>query len=97
MSPPADALEAALRVARALDLHRVPYAIGGALAYGQCGIPRATNGVDVNVFVPTGELAPVFAALRSLGVAVDEPRGARASRCERSPSGRARVQLNAGR
>lgn len=71
MTPPSDALDAGLQVAAALERHGVPYALGGALAYGQYGIPRATNDVDVNVFVSPDALAPVFAALRSLGIAVD--------------------------
>src|SRR5581483_7418408 len=52
VTAPADAFEAALAIARALDTAGIPYALGGALAYGQYGIPRATNDVDVNVFVP---------------------------------------------
>ncbi len=72
MTPPADAFELGIAVATALDRHGVAYALGGALAYGQYGIPRATNDVDVNVFVESNALQPVFAALRSLGVVVDE-------------------------
>ena len=51
MTLPSDAFEAALAIADALERHGVPYALGGAHAYGQYGIPRATNDVDVNVFV----------------------------------------------
>jgi hypothetical protein len=29
----------------------VPYALGGAIAYGMYGPPRATDDVDVTVFV----------------------------------------------
>jgi len=71
MSTAGDAFEAGIQIAAALERHGVPYALGGALAYGQYGIPRATNDVDVNVFVAPAQLDPVFAALRSLGVAVD--------------------------
>ena len=71
MNAPTDALDAGLQVAAALERHGVPYALGGALAYGQYGIPRATNDVDVNVFVSPDQLDPVFAALRDLGVVVD--------------------------
>jgi len=70
--PPFDAFEAALRVAAVLRDAAVPYAIGGALAYGQYGIPRATNDVDVNVFVEADGLDRVFAALRLLGIAIDD-------------------------
>ena len=72
MTPPTDAFEAGIRIATALESHGVSYALGGALAYGQYGIPRATNDVDVNVFVDPASLQPVVAALRSLGIQVDE-------------------------
>ncbi|MBY0279772.1 hypothetical protein K2Z84_30930 [Candidatus Binatia bacterium] len=58
---------------------RVPYALAGALAYGQYGIPQATNDVDLNVFVEPSGLGPVFEALRALGVEVDEDAVARIS------------------
>jgi hypothetical protein len=64
-----DAFEAGLQIADALESHGV--ALGGALAYGQYGIPRATNDVDVNVFVEVDSLGPVFVALQSLGIVVD--------------------------
>lgn len=80
--PPSDAFEAALRVAAALREAAVPYAIGGALAYGQYGIPRATNDVDVNVFVAADGLVPVFAALRKLGIAIDDESARRAAENE---------------
>lgn len=72
MTLPGDAFDAGLQIADALERHGVSYALGGALAYGQYGIPRATNDVDVNVFVGVDALAPIFAALRSLGIEVDE-------------------------
>jgi hypothetical protein len=72
MSLPTDAFELGIALAQALEGHGVEYALGGALAYGQYGIPRATNDVDVNVFVAPDGLAPVFEALRALDVPVDE-------------------------
>jgi len=72
MTVPDDAFEAGVHIARALAQGGVSYALGGALAYGQYGIPRATNDVDVNVFVQTGQLGDVFAALRLLGIEIDE-------------------------
>jgi hypothetical protein len=72
MKQPEDALAAGLLVAKAFDEAGVPYALGGALAYGQYGIPRATNDVDVNVFVAPEELHRVFEALRTLGITVDD-------------------------
>jgi hypothetical protein len=71
---PNDPLEAGIALARAFDAHGVPYALGGALAYGIWGIPRATLDVDVNVFVEDHELPKVFDALASLGIAVDAVR-----------------------
>jgi len=72
MMPSLDAFEAGLRIAQALEREGVSYALGGALAYGQYGIPRATNDVDVNVFVEPSSLASVATALRSLGIEVDD-------------------------
>ncbi len=77
MNLPVDAFTAGLQIAAAFERHGIPYALGGALAYGQYGIPRATNDVDVNVFVGPDRLDDVFAALKSLGVVVD-PSAARA-------------------
>jgi hypothetical protein len=82
MSGPGDALEAALWIAEAFESHGIPYALGGALAYGQYGIPRATNDVDVNVFVEPEALGPVFVALRGLGIEVDEARARDAASSE---------------
>ena len=72
MADPGDPLEAGLLVASAFEEHGVSYAIGGALAYGLWGVPRATVDVDVNVFVREDGAAAVFRALRSLGIALDE-------------------------
>jgi hypothetical protein len=68
---PSDPLEAGLALAAAFEHAGVPYALGGALAYGLWGVPRATADVDVNVFVPDDGLAPVVAALHSLGIDAD--------------------------
>lgn len=68
---PDDPLDAALRIAGALDEREISYAIGGALAYGLWAVPRATVDVDVNVFVTPENLLPVFAVLDSLGVQLD--------------------------
>ena len=69
---PTDPFEAGVRLAGALAAAGVPYALGGALAYGLWGVPRATVDVDVNVFLPPGDVDRVFAALASLGITVDE-------------------------
>lgn len=72
MNEPSDPFDAGLRVARAFDHYDLPYAIGGALAYGLWGVPRATIDVDVNVFVTQERLPEVFAALKSLSLPIDE-------------------------
>ena len=71
---PDDPLTAALLLADALDRHRISYAIGGALAYGLWGIPRATIDVDINVFSSDDELPTLFDALAELGIEVDRDR-----------------------
>lgn len=78
MTAPTNAFDAGLLIADAFERHAVPYALGGALAYGQYGIPRATNDVVVNVFVEPDRLDVVFSVLRSVGIAVD-PAPARAA------------------
>ena len=78
MAEIASATAVARTVADALEAARVPYAIGGAIAYGMYGPPRATNDVDVTVFVDAGRLAPVFDALAGIGATLD--RGAAAAR-----------------
>lgn len=55
-------------LALAFEQASIPYAIGGALAYGMWGIPRATLDVDVNVFVDDAELRKVTDALASVGI-----------------------------
>ena len=72
MAEPSDPLDAGLLLAAAFEAAQVPYALGGALAYGFWGVPRATIDVDVNVFVKDDGLADVFAALAGLGISVDE-------------------------
>lgn len=52
--------DTSLALANALEQRAVPYAIGGALACGVWGVPRATLDVDVNVFVDETVLAPTL-------------------------------------
>lgn len=61
-------LSRAVELGAAFESYGVPYAIGGALAYGVWAIPRATVDVDINVFVDETSLEPVVAALTGLGV-----------------------------
>ncbi len=74
MDAPDDPLDAGLRLAEAFEEHGVSYALGGALAYGLYGVPRATVDVDVNVFADGAELESAFEALESLGIQVDRDR-----------------------
>lgn len=69
-----DAVEVAARLGHALDRAAVPYAIGGALAYGLFGIPRATNDVDLNLFVEGEALDRALDVLVAAGVAIDRQR-----------------------
>ena len=48
------AAQVARAVADALERHKIPYAIGGAIALGFYAPPRATVDVDVNIFVTGG-------------------------------------------
>jgi hypothetical protein len=63
--------EIARRLADALAGAQLPYAIGGAIAYGLHAPPRATNDVDLNVFVDPIRLDPVFEALEAGGATFD--------------------------
>lgn len=63
--------ELARRLADALGTAGIPYAIGGALALGVWGFPRATNDVDLDVFVGPDELKPALDALRRAGCEVE--------------------------
>ncbi len=54
-----NALAVAKRIAEHLDEHGLPYGIGGALALGAWGAPRATKDVDMTIFVREDDsLAP---------------------------------------
>jgi hypothetical protein len=64
-------VEKVVAIHQALDLAKVPHAIGGALALAYYAEPRATIDVDLNVFVPTERWPTVRDALAPLGVSVD--------------------------
>ena len=65
-----NAFEAAARLGICFDEDRIPYAIGGALALGVWGVPRATKDVDVTVFVGREELSRVVDSLERAGALV---------------------------
>ncbi|MBI5526809.1 MAG: hypothetical protein HY897_10795 [Deltaproteobacteria bacterium] len=72
--------EVARRLADALEQAGVPYAVGGAIAYGLHAPPRATNDVDINVFVDADRLEPVFDAFERAGATVDRTTAAESAR-----------------
>jgi hypothetical protein len=76
------AADVGFAIAGALGRQSVPYALGGAIAYGIHGNPRNTNDVDVNVFLEPDRLGPAFTAFRQLGMSVDEAQAVEAARRE---------------
>ena len=77
-----------LLVTSALDRAGVPYAIGGALAYGYHAEPRGTSDIDINVFLSDADARPVIVDLGTIGVAAGEQEIATAIR-----TGQVRLQL----
>lgn len=63
--------EVARRIVDELEIAGIPHAIGGALALAVWGFPRATNDVDLDVFVTADRLEPVIDALQRAGLSVD--------------------------
>ena len=63
--------EVARQVADALEAAGLPYAIGGAIAYGLHAPPRATNDVDVDLFVGPDQYEAGFDALETAGAVID--------------------------
>jgi hypothetical protein len=61
----------AVRFAHALEAAAVPYAIGGAIAYGFWGVPRGTRDLDVNVFLPAERADAAIEALIAAGLEID--------------------------
>jgi hypothetical protein len=68
MSRALGAAEVAAKLAPLLEKAKLPYAIGGALAYGRYGVPRTTLDVDFNVFVDVADAARVVAVLKKARV-----------------------------
>jgi hypothetical protein len=66
-----DAAAVARRLADALEKRGVPYAIGGAIAYGYYGAARGTKDVDINLFVGPDQARPGLEALSDAGVQLD--------------------------
>ena len=67
-----DATEAAVHFGSALQTAGIPYAIGGAIAYGFFGAARGTHDVDLNLFVPGDQAGPALTTLIDAGLDIDE-------------------------
>src|SRR5215468_2158814 len=72
-----NAIEVARRIGEAFDDDTIPYAIGGALALGVWGAPRATKDVDVTVFAPRTQIQRVFDSLERAGAMVSREQAER--------------------
>jgi hypothetical protein len=72
-----NAIEAASRIAGRFDEDGIPYGIGGALALGVWGVPRATVDVDLTAFVTKDQLPRVLDSLERAGVMVNRGDAAR--------------------
>lgn len=66
--------ELAVLIARQLAGAGIPYAIGGAIAYGYWGNPRGTRDLDVNIFLSADRAGPAIDALSRAGVRLDPDR-----------------------
>jgi hypothetical protein len=71
------AIDAARRVGTCFDEDGIPYAIGGALALGVWGAPRATKDVDLSVFVARDQLDRVLDSLERAGVMISRDQAAK--------------------
>jgi hypothetical protein len=80
-SPYLDPFQVAIQLCGELESRNVPYALGGAMAFGAWSETRATKDVDINVFLEPDQLETTFEAIESIGVAVDRDR-ARADAAE---------------
>jgi hypothetical protein len=70
--------EKILAIHGAFGAARIPHAFGGALALAYWATPRATQDIDVNVFVSGEQAEAVLAALAKLGVSEPPPEERRA-------------------
>lgn len=67
----------ARQIADAFESEDIPYAIGGAIAYSAHSAPRATNDVDLNLFIDDSEVPKALAVLERLGINVDRDKALR--------------------
>jgi hypothetical protein len=66
-----NAIETAEHIASCFEEDAIPYGVGGALALSIWGVPRATQDVDVSVFVRRDQLPRVLDSLERAGVLVN--------------------------
>lgn len=71
MSVDADPATLAVHFGAALESAGIPYAIGGAIAYGFWGVPRGTRDLDINLFVAADAGGPAIATLLGAGLEID--------------------------
>lgn len=57
---------------RQLEAHRIDHAFGGALALAYYAEPRATDDIDVNVFLAPEDFGRLKDALKPLGIAASD-------------------------
>ena len=65
--------EKLVAIEAALTLAEIAHAFGGANALAYYGTPRATAGIDLNVFVPASRASDVLATLGQLGATTSNP------------------------
>ena len=61
-----DSMSVGVRVSKDFNKNGISCAIGGSLAYGLWGVPRATMDVDMNVFINAEQSSVVFEVLDQL-------------------------------
>lgn len=58
-------------VACALEGCGIPYAVGGAIAFGYAAEPRGTTDIDINIFLATRDSSAVLECLAGIGIPID--------------------------
>jgi hypothetical protein len=80
MDTPSTPADLAVELARALEAAGIPYAIGGAVAYGFWGAARGTQDLDLNVFLTADQAAPAVDVLLGAGVRFDRDEALQSAR-----------------
>jgi len=66
--------ELAALLAKQLEDAAIPYAVGGAVAYGYWGAPRGTQDLDLNIFLAAEDAGPAVDLLIASGAQLDRSR-----------------------